>query len=217
MLARAWHGTIALLVVAALVVQLDIAVRTAGSPPAHAVGTLAGAGLGGRLIRVLSFFTIQTNILAAVVSAQLARDPRRDGRRWRVARLDALVAITVTGVVYTTVLAQVHQPSGWKQVSTNAAFHYVVPMMMVLGWVAFGPRRRVNPSVLRFALIWPALWFAYTLVHGAVSRWYPYPFVDVATHGYGRVMLNALLVVLVFGVVAALVGFGDRALGRAPR
>jgi hypothetical protein len=214
-LARWWHGLVAVLVSAALAVQLLIAVRAAGAPPAHAVGTLAGAPLGGRGLRVLSFFTIQSNVLAGICSAQLARDPRRDGSVWRVVRLDALLGITVTGIVYSTVLARIHEPKGWEQVSTNTVFHYVVPVLMVLGWLLFGPRPRIDTAAVLRALLWPLLWFGYTLVHGELSGWYPYPFVDVAAHGYGRVLTNALLVTAVLGVVGALYGLGDRALRRA--
>jgi uncharacterized membrane protein len=211
-----WHGAIAVLVIAALVVQVVIAVRASPTPPEHAVGTLAGAALPTRLIRVVSFFTIQSNILAALSSAQLARDPKRDGRVWRAVRLDALFGITVTGIVYSTVLARIHEPKGWEQVSTNTVFHYIVPIMMVLGWLLFGPRPRVEWSVVKWSLLWPVLWFGYTVAHGEASRWYPYPFADVATHGYARVVFNALLVTVVLGLVAVLYGLGDRKLRRAP-
>jgi uncharacterized membrane protein len=214
--ARAWHATIALVVLAGLAVQLAIAVDVSAHPPAHAVGTLAGTALAGRIVRVFSFFTIQSNVLAGIVSAQLALRPDRDGPVWRVARLDALVGITVTGIVYSTVLARIHEPKGWEQVSTNIAFHYVVPVLMVLGWLLLGPRPRVDWSVVRWSLVWPLLWGAYTVIHGELSNWYPYPFVDVASHGYARVVSNALIVTLVLGTVAVLFGVGDRRLRAAP-
>jgi len=200
--ARAWYAAIAIVTLVALIVQVIIAVRAPGTPRGHGVGQLAGGSLATRIVRVFSFFTIQSNVLSAVVAAQLARDPNRDGRLRRILRLMALIGITVTGVVYSTVLARVHEPKGWEQVSTNAVFHYVVPITMVLGFLVFGPRPRITRSAVAFTLIWPALWMAYTLADGAASNWYPYPFVDVSTHGYGRVLVNALLV----GVVCVLVG-----------
>jgi uncharacterized membrane protein len=200
------------LILAALVVQVVIAVHAPGRPPAHAVGTLAGAPAPTRIIRVASFFTIQSNVLCLVSSAYLAAGARLAGRAWRVLRLDALVGITVTGIVYSTVLARVHEPKGWEQVSTNAVFHYVAPIATVAGWLAFGPRPRIDRFVVVAALVWPALWFGYTLAHGAASRWYPYPFVDVGTHGHAAVVLNALAVTAVLGAVAAVFALGDRRL-----
>jgi hypothetical protein len=34
---------------------------------------------------------------------------------------------------------------------------------------------------------WPLLWIVYTFAHGAATGWYPYPFLDAHTHGYGRI------------------------------
>jgi hypothetical protein len=216
-LARTWHATIAVLAVAALVVQLWIAVRVSGTPASTDVGRLGGATLAGRILRMASFFTIQSNVLSAVTSAQLARNPLRDGPVWRVVRLNALVGITVTGVVYSTVLARIHQPNGWQEWSTNAVVHYVVPVLMVLGWLLFGPRRRIDGRVVAWSLAYPILWLGYTLIRGEITPWYPYPFVDVASHGYPTVLVNALLVTVVLGAISALFWWGDRELPPAPR
>ena len=217
MIARVWHALTAVLILAALVVQCVIAVRAASTPPGHAIGTLGGAELGARLLRVASFFTIQSNVLVAVTSTYLAVRPNHDGRIWRVVRVDALVGITVTGIVYSTVLARIHEPKGWEQTTTNAAFHYLAPLLAVIGWLLFGPRPRMDRSTVSWSLVWPVLWFGYTLVNGAITDWYPYPFVSVTDHGYGRVLLNALAVTLVLGAAAAAFAFGDRRLRPAPR
>jgi hypothetical protein len=217
MVVRVWHGTVALAVVYGLVLQVIITARAPATPPGHAVGTLAGAALITRLVRVVSFFTVQSNILCGIVSAQLARNPRRDDSAWRAVRLAALVGIAVTGVVYSTVLARIHEPKGWEQTINNAIFHYAVPLLVVIGWLLFGPRPRIDPRTILLAAIWPLAWLVYTIVHGEASGWYPYPFVDAATHGYGRVVANLLGVLVVFAVVAALYLLGDRRLPGAPR
>ncbi len=54
------------------------------------------------------------------------------------------------------------------------------------------------------------------MIHGAFSSWYPYPFVDVITHGYARVLLNGALVVVVLAIVTALFWVGDRRLPTTP-
>lgn len=214
--ARLWHGTVAVLVALAIALQIKIAIDAPALPSGHAVGTLAGTGGSGRVTRLLSFFTVQSNLLSGVVSAQLALRPDRDGPLWRVARLDALFGIAVTGIVYATVLAKIHEPHGWEQTSSNIVVHYVVPIAMVLGWVLFGPRPRITGSVIGWALAWPVAWLVYTLIHGEASHWYPYPFVDAASQGYLRVVINAVAVTAVFALVAALFGWGDRKLRRDP-
>jgi hypothetical protein len=191
--------------------------RSAGvsDPPGHAVGTLAGAPTAERILRVLSFFTVQSNILSGVTAAQLARSPDRDGPYWRAVRLASLFGITVTGIVYATVLAKVHEPHGWQETFTNDVFHYAVPIMMLAGWLLFGPRPRIDPRTIGLAILWPAAWVAYTMIHGAITSWYPYPFADVITHGYARVSTGAVLILVVLLVVTTLFWAGDRSLPRS--
>jgi hypothetical protein len=93
---------------------------------------------------------------------------------------------------------------------TNAVFHYAVPIAAVIGWLAFGPRPRIDARTLAWALAWPLAWFGYTLLHGHFTNWYPYPFVNVVAHGYGTVLLNALAVTAVLAAVGACFLAGDR-------
>lgn len=216
MIARTWHATVAAFVAVALVLQFVIAIRVTGNPPNVDPGVVRGATLAGRLIRVVSFFTIQSNILCGVTAALLAARPDRDGTLFRVLRLDALFGITVTGLVYATVLAPIHEPKGWAETGTNLVVHYIVPIMTVLGWGLFGPRPRIDGRVVRLALAWPVLWLAYTLVRGAIWGWYPYPFLDVPTHGYATVAVNAVGVTIVLALVASLFALGDGRLRPAP-
>ena len=216
MVARWWHGAIALCVAVAIVLQLWITIGVSSSPPGHAVGTLAGTELLGRLLRMVSFFTIQSNVLAGLVSLQLALRPDRDGSGWRVLRLAALFGITVTGIVYSAILAATHNPNGWQEITANTLLHYVVPALVVVGWVMFGPRPRLGLRTVLLAMIWPVLWLGYTLVHGALSSWYPYPFVDVDTHGYPLVLLYCLGITVMLAVIATIYAVLDRVLPPAP-
>lgn len=216
MIARCWHGAIALAVVVAVVLQIVIAVRVSGTPHDVSVGVLRGSSTPGRILRVLSFFTIQSNLLSGLVSAQLAMRPDRDGRGWRALRLAALFGIIVTGIVYSTVLARIHEPNGSAETFVNTIVHYVVPIMMLLGWLVFGPRPRIDGRAVLASLAFPVLWLGYTLVRGAIWGWYPYPFLDVPAHGYATVAVNAVLVTIVLAAVAGVLAFGDRWLPSRP-
>ena len=60
---------------------------------------------------------------------------------------------------------------------------------------------------LQIALVWlayPLGWFAYTLVRGRATHWYPYPFVDVTQHGYGGVLVRGLVFMLAFAIGAVI-------------
>ena len=67
-----------------------------------------------------------------------------------------------------------------------------------------GPIRRPRfhgRRVVLLSLVFPVLWLLGTLTVGAVSGWYPYPFVDVDEQGAGPVAAACLGVL---GLLAAL-------------
>lgn len=74
--------------------------------------------------------------------------------------------------------------------------------MTLLGWLLFGPRPRISWRTVAFAMIWPALWLVYTFVHGAISDWYPYPFLRVTDIGYPVALRNTAFV-LALGLLLA--------------
>jgi hypothetical protein len=45
----------------------------------------------------------------------------------------------------------------------------------------------------------PLGYAAYSLVHGAATGFYPYPFIDVNHLGYDKVLTNMAMLILVFG------------------
>lgn len=199
--ARAWHAVTSAAVLVGLVWQLVLVVQGV-NVLVDSSGTLPPVTT--RVIRFFSFFTVESNILVGVTAATLALRPDRDSRGWRVLRLQALFGIAVTGVVYTSLLRGVVDLRGAAAV-TNALLHYVAPVMALLGWLVFGPRPRIDADTLAVSLVWPALYVAYTFAHGAVSHWYPYPFVDVNVLGYRTVLRNGVgIIVLLLGVGAVL-------------
>jgi hypothetical protein len=72
----------------------------------------------------------------------------------------------------------------------------------VIDWFLDPPRQRLGLKVAILWLAYPLLWFAYTLARGSVVHWYPYPFVDVSEHGYGRVLLNGVVFAVAFAAGA---------------
>ncbi len=208
LVARLWHGALALIVFAALVIQLVLTIK--GVP--DSTGVIQPVLT--RFVRLLSYFTIQSNILLLVAVAMLARRTSHDGRFWRVIRLDAMLGIMITGLVYATVLAATNHPTGADWWS-NLGFHYLAPPAAVLGWLVFGPRPRINGATLGWAGLWPLLWIGYTLAHGAISHWYPYPFTDVGTFGYVAVLRNMFFVLLIAAVFALILRLLDSRLPMA--
>jgi len=204
---RIWHLVIVIDVVIALVIQVMLVLT--GGPDPNTGETVASVGVATRMVQTLSFFTIQSNILVLIVATTLVLDPQRDGRVWRVLRLDALLGITITGLVFDLVLIHYVHPSGWQLVAT-IGLHYIAPWATLLGWLLFGPRPRIDRRTAAWAFAWPVAWITYTFVRGALVDWYPYPFLDVRTIGYPTAIRNTVVVVAVAVVLVALFARIDR-------
>lgn len=204
--ARLWHVATCGIAVFALVTQLVLVI--VGASVLVEENPLA---LPERLARLAGYFTIQANLLVAISTFGLARDPRRDGRVWRVLRLAGLVGIIVTGIVHWFLLRPLLDLTGWSALC-DLLLHVAVPLLAVTGWLVFGPRPRVTLGSVLWTVAWPAVWLAYTLVRGAVTGFYPYPFLDIAVQGAAAVALACLGVTGLILVVALLVWLADRRL-----
>jgi hypothetical protein len=203
--ARLWHGLTALVAIVALVLQLVLVLQGG-----RVLDEASEPGLGVRLYRLAAYFTIQSNLLVTVTTIQLARDPLRDGRWWRAVRLAAVVGITVTGVVHFFLLRPLLHLEGADYVA-DKLLHMVVPLLAVVGWAAFGPRPRVAGRDVARAICWPIAWTVWTLVIGADTGWYPYPFLDPGgEHGIVGVVLSCLGITAFFLFLFGLVAEVDR-------
>ncbi|MDQ0776290.1 hypothetical protein QF026_004756 [Streptomyces aurantiacus] len=177
----------------------------------------------GSPARVLSYFTIQSSILVAVVFTVSA------GRAW-TARHPLRPSVTTctllysvgTGLVYHLLLAD--NPStfsmtadmadgagtltGWHAV-TNQLLHTAIPVAVALDWLLL---TRPGPLRLHSAVTWmilPVAYLALTVARGiflapVTPPRYPYPFLDVSQHGFVEVLGNATILALACYALAVL-------------
>ncbi|MEU3464979.1 Pr6Pr family membrane protein [Streptomyces sp. NPDC006733] len=212
---RGWHLALAVMIACAFVVQVVLVLT--GGEDANSGDSGTQVGTWTRMVRLLSYFTIQSNLLVLASSTFVALAPAHDSTLLRVLRLDAVLGIAVTGLIFATVLASQVHLTGWALACT-IAFHYIAPVAAVLGWLLFGPRNRLDPATLAWSVLWPLAWIAYTLLHGAVTGWYPYPFLDVSLKGYPVALRNVAGVAVMTLLFIAALWWLDRVLPpRAPR
>ena len=179
----------------------------------------------GSPIRVLTYFTIQSNILLALVMIATAR------RAWTARRPlspsvtgAALLYITITGLVYHLILVP-HTSSpfamtggtvtGWQAV-TNHVLHTVTPIAAVIDWLLLTAPGRLHLRMAATWLLYPALYLAVSLGRGELilpgtPGRYLYSFLDVEQHGYKSVLGNALLLGLAFYALSVLLVALDHA------
>jgi hypothetical protein len=182
------------------------------------VGDLLASGrdLVVATVRYLGYFTVLGNLLVAVGLTTRALLPHSRAGRWfaRPATTGATaVYILVVLLVYELTLRRLWHPTGWVKV-TDLVLHDVVPLSYLAFWAALSPK---GPLPWRTAVSWlafPLAYLAVTLLRAPFVGGYPYPFLNAARLGYGRVFLHSAALALVFLVLGAACIALDRRLAR---
>ena len=201
-----WHLVTAVVTTAALLLQTALVINGAAvlnetDPPA----------LATRLGRLVSYFTIQSNLLIAITASTLALNPVRDGPFWRVFRLAGIIGITVTGLVHFFLLRPLLDLEGLNWVA-DKSLHIVVPVLALASWLAIGPRPRIDRRAMLGALAWPIAWLVWTLTVGSLTGWYPYPFLNINKEGAAAVAGVSAAITLLFIVLIGAAYAVDRRL-----
>ncbi len=197
------RAVVAIAIVGAVVVQLA---RTL---------SLAGDAAGFALVNFFSFFTIDSNVIAAATlgaGAVLVLVRREDPASFAVLRATATTYMATTGIVYNLLLRAIALPQGSTVPWSNEVLHVVGPLWLVLDWILAPGRRSLPWRAIGVVLVFPVVWVVYTLVRGPLAidprtgrSWYPYPFLDPETSpgGYLSVAVYVALIAVVIGLLAA--------------
>jgi len=155
-----------------------------------------------RTINFFSYFTILTNILAAmaltlpIITPQSAFGQFFSRPTIRTA-ITAYIIIVMTIVYF--VLRHLTNLQGWDLVA-DVILHYVIPILFVIDWLFLVPKETLKAKDAAVWLAFPVVYLVWTFIHGAYSSFYPYPFLNVNELGLARVLLNeaGLLIVFLF-------------------
>jgi hypothetical protein len=154
--------------------------------------------LGNSTLRFFSYFTIQATIL--VVLMLMAFALRSKIEEWTVHPFErsAIASyIVVVALVYITTLRELWSPQG-AQWLADVLLHYVMPLAYLAFWLFVMRKAGLRWYDPLLWLIYPVFYLGFVLVHGRFTGFYPYPFIDVAKLGYGRMMLNAIGIAVAF-------------------
>jgi len=170
----------------------------------------------GSPTQVLSQFTIQANILLALVMTASAR------QAW-TARRPLPSGLTGATLLYVVIAALVHHlllastsspfataapPPGWHT-TTNQTLHTAIPTAALTNWLLLTAPGRLHLRQVAGWLLYPLAYLAFSLGRGELilpgtPGRYLYSFLDVDQHGYKSVLSNALLLGLAFYALAVL-------------
>ena len=166
------------------------------------IATLAERGVLNP-VNFFSFFTIESNVLVSMtllLSAIAVASGKND-------KLDALrgavtVYILVVGIGFSFLLAGLEGVALTAVPWDNTVLHYIMPVAVLIDFLINRPRHKLTFRRSVYWLLFPIAYLVYSLVRGVLTGWYPYPFLNPATGGYGAIALIASCL-LVLGLVLA--------------
>jgi len=227
---RTWsalRAVMAVVILAAVIAQLSKSLGTAAAD---------GRDVATVFANFFSFFTILSNVLAAIVllwaalwlwtgrrTSAPSGDAKVEPTGLAVAMASVSTYMIITGIVYNALLRSIVLPQGSEPIFwSNEVLHLVAPLFL-LADVFVGPARRSLPwSRLAVVIAFPIAWVVYTLVRGplvinpasGVPYWYPYPFLDPnGAGGWPSVVLYVVLISVAFLVVGSFVIWWRRRTG----
>ena len=155
-----------------------------------------------KISNVLSFFTIQSNIIVAVVLliAGLTSLGDHPTQRFEFVRGAAVAYIALVGVVYGVLLSGYQEELQTTLPWVDTVVHRIIPLVMVADWLIDPPRSRIEFRQALYWMIYPLVYLVYTLIRGPIVDWWPYPFLNPhhEDQGYGVVAIYCVGIAIGF-------------------
>ena len=170
----------------------------------------------GSIVFFFSFFTILSNILAAIVFAAALCENRLVF--FRSPRVQSAVALymLVVAAIYIGVLEGLWAPTGLMRV-LDTLLHYAMPALTLVFWLIFVRKGTLIYADIPKWLAFPFIYAVYVMIRGGITGEYPYPIMDAGKLGLPQALLNtAFIFILLIVLGCALVAY-DRWAGRRSR
>lgn len=157
-----------------------------------------------RVIFYYSFFTVLSNLTLAGSCLWLLIKPDSNSLVFNVFRLNGLLGILLTALIYNLMLRGIHRPPTELLRLANEMLHVVIPLLGLLGWFCYGPFARIRFNVVMCSFICLVMYGVYIFVRGYYSGRYPYPFINVDRIGYEKSLQAVIGVAILFWGLALL-------------
>ncbi len=168
-----------------------------------------------------SYFTIESsmmNVVVLVVGGTIANRRQRDTELFASVRVAVLSYAVVTALVYNVLLRNLPGDGGFEPPRwCNEVMHVWVPIFILVDWIFAQGRGTVPWNRLWLVVSYPLAWLAFTMTRGAITGWYPYPFLKPdGPGGVGGVLVYVLgIAAFILAIASAAIGFAR--LGSARR
>ncbi|TFF97729.1 MAG: hypothetical protein EU541_07825 [Promethearchaeota archaeon] len=152
------------------------------------------------------FYTVQTNLMVLIWITLAIIYTRKDEKPFilgPVVRGGITVYITITFLVFVTLLQPFYFPTDPVGITVNILAHYVVPIFFIIDWIITERKKRYEKKYALYWLSYPLFYLGYSLIQGLITGFYPYYFIDLNAIG-PFVILFSMLLALLFYIIGRL-------------
>jgi hypothetical protein len=163
------------------------------------------------VVRFFSYFTILTNLLVAAFTTSRLLKTGSAKRFFSNPAVQTAITlyIVVVGLAYNIMLRQLWNAAGLQAV-LHDLLHTAAPLLMLVYWWVWVDGRSLRFNHIFAWLIYPALYAVIIMLRGKAANWYPYPFLDIASLGVQKVMINSAGFVMLFLLFSLLFIFAGK-------
>ncbi len=143
-----------------------------------------------------SYFTIEGNLIAVaalLVGAGMLAANRTCKQLDFFRGATTLYMITV-GIIFSVLLAGIKNATFTAVPWDNLVLHYIMPIVLALDWLLDRPKTAIKFKAACLWLLFPLAYFAYSIIRGSMTGWYPYPFLNADSNGYGELATTSLVI-----------------------
>ncbi|GAA6764706.1 Pr6Pr family membrane protein [Flavobacterium sp. CGRL1] len=160
-------------------------------------------------VRFFSFFTILTNTIVFLCCTTILFFGKSKIHSF-FSKCTTITAVTVyiliVGIVFNLLLRSIVNLEGQHRI-VSEIFHTVVPVLFFVYWLFFISTEKISYKAILFWLLYPVIYMIYTLFHGVMTSFYPYPFIDVTKLGFKTAIRNGLFVLVSFIILSIILIF----------
>lgn len=165
-------------------------------------------------VEYFSYFTIEASIIGIVVllvGGVLALRHPADSVAYTAVRLSVVVYAIVTAGVYNLLLRGIPDEGFVVTAWPGEIMHVWIPLVFLIDWLVSPGRPALRWTALRIVIAYPLAWLAFTLVRGALTGWYPYPFLEPETGWLSVAVYIVGIAVLVVGIASLGIAYSRQA------
>ena len=147
------------------------------------------------LANFFSFFTIESNLFAAIIllySGNYVLTKRAPSSRLNWLRGASTLYMAITGIIFSLLLAGLENVQLTAVPWDNTVLHYIMPIAVIGLWFIDPPKQTFSYVKSLIWILFPLSYGVYTWIRGAITGWYPYPFMNPEISGIGGLVVVSI-------------------------